>query len=534
MRKVSPYLYLPLAFALVLTLGLFLGSHMMAPTDFKKTLFKTRDGSFEGMVDVLNLIHQDYVDTIHTDRIANNVIKGLLDELDPHSEFIPAEHFNRMNDPLRGRFDGIGIYFRMIRDTIVVIKPVADGPSEKVGLLPGDRIVEVDGVAVAGKGLHTDSIVGMLKGERQTTVEVGVQRQGVPGVLNYTITRDEIPLYSLDIAYMADDSTGYIKLNKFSATTASEVNDALRQLLRNNMTRLILDLRGNGGGYFSGAIEVAEQFLEKEALIVYTKGKNRPRKESRASGKGMFTRGALVVLIDEFSASASEIVAGAIQDNGRGTIIGRRSFGKGLVQEQIPMQNGAAIRLTVARYFTPAGRSIQRPYHYGNDQDYYLEIAERFRKGHDQKNSKPEESEVFLTAKGDTVYGGGGIYPDIYVPYHAELPNKLAKELVQTGMMFRFAFTYVDNNRQLASTFHDPQEFIRQYEIQEPLINSFKAFLRKNKIPFSTEDFDEAQYLIKTRLKAFIGRNLFDDEVFYPVFHKVDPEFTKAMEHLNS
>lgn len=535
MRKIRPYIYLPIAFALVLILGIYLGSHMISSTQSGKSLFKTKSGSFERLVDVLNLIQQDYVDTLSSEKIANTAVKSILSELDPHSEYIPASRFDDVNDPLRGNFDGIGIQFRMVEDTIVVIQTIADGPSEEAGLLAGDRIVKVDAKTVAGKGIPSDSIVHMLKGERGTKVEVSIYRRGSKNLLNFTITRDKIPTYSLDVAYMVNDVTAYVKLNKFSATTGDELHDAVKELKKQGMKKLILDLRGNGGGYLSESIRVADEFLAKDKLIVYTEGKSRPRKESRSSEYGIFHQGELVVLIDEMSASASEIVAGAIQDNDRGTIIGRRSFGKGLVQEQMKLKNGAAIRLTVARYHTPTGRCIQKPYENGQDEEYYLEVLQRYQNG--EMNSPDsvqiDSSEIYLTPAGDTVFGGGGIYPDIYVSLKAGIPNKYARGLIRAGMMFRFAFQYADSHRNDFERFSDAKDFVNNFSVSNSLMRQFRRFAASNGITANEREFNEADKIIRIRLKAFIGRNFFDDNAFYPVIHNIDEEFNAAIGFLN-
>lgn len=535
MRKIRPYIYLPIAFALVLILGIYLGSHMISSTQSGKSLFTTKSGSFERLVDVLNLIQQDYVDTLSSEKIANTAVKSILSELDPHSEYIPASRFDDVNDPLRGNFDGIGIQFRLVEDTIVVIQTISDGPSEEAGLLAGDRIVTVDGKTVAGKGISSDSIVHMLKGKRGTKVEVGIYRRGSKNLLDFTITRDKIPTYSLDVAYMVNEVTAYIKLNKFSATTGDELHDAVKELKKQGMQKLILDLRGNGGGYLSESIRVADEFLAKDKLIVYTEGKSRPRKESRSSEYGIFHQGELVVLIDEMSASASEIVAGAIQDNDRGTIIGRRSFGKGLVQEQMKLKNGAAIRLTVARYHTPTGRSIQKPYENGQDEEYYLEVLQRYQNG--EMNSPDsvqiDSSEIYLTPAGDTVFGGGGIYPDIYVTLKAGIPNQYARALIRAGVMFRFAFQYADSHRNDFERFTDAKDFVNNFSVSPSLMRQFRRYAASNGITANEREFREADKIIRTRLKAFIGRNFFDDNAFYPVIHNIDEEFNAAINFLN-
>ncbi|MGM0612322.1 MAG: S41 family peptidase [Bacteroidota bacterium] len=534
MRKIHPYIYLPIAFALVLILGIYLGNHMVSSPGSGKAISKTQSGNFDRLVKVLNLIQQDYVDTIGTERVVNATVESILEELDPHSEFIPASRFKEVNDPLKGNFDGIGIEFRKVKDTIIVIRTIPGGPSEQAGLMPGDRIVKVNDTTVAGNDIPTDSIVSMLKGERNTKVDVAVYRRGNKGLLDFTITRGEIPTYSLDVSYMVNDQIGYVKLNKFSATTSDELHEAIQELKGQQMTKLILDLRGNGGGYLSESIEVADEFLRDGELIVYTEGKNRPVRKKHATGDGLFQEGELVVLIDEMSASASEIVAGAIQDNDRGTIIGRRSFGKGLVQEQMKLKDGSAIRLTVARYHTPSGRSIQKPYKPGDSKDYYMDFLRSMENDNKDpaKDSIVDSSKVYTTSDGDTVYGGGGIFPDIYVPREEGLANELTQKLIRAGIIFRFAFQYADDHRDDFKRFADAQEFVENFEVQTALMEQLKSFAGQNGIHGEEKEYEEAKRLIKSRLKAFIGRNFFDDEAFYPVIHKVDIEFQKALDYL--
>lgn len=534
MRKVGSYIYLPIAFALVLILGIYLGSHMSVSNKEGHSLFKTQSGSFERLVDVLNLIQQDYVDTLNREKLVSTAVESILEELDPHSAYISADRFNAVNDPLEGKFEGIGIQFRMVMDTVVVIKPIPDGPSEKAGLMAGDRIVKAEGKTIAGVNMPTDSIVSMLKGKKGTKVNVKVYRRGHNELLNFTITRDEIPTYSLDIAYMPDDVIGYIKLSKFSSTTGKELRNAVKDLKTQGMEKLILDLRGNGGGYMSQAIRVSDEFLEKGKMIVCTKGKNQSKDKKYSTKKGNFKEGELVVLIDEMSASASEIVAGAIQDNDRGTIIGRRSFGKGLVQKQFELEDGAAIRLTVARYYTPAGRCIQKPYKKGNKKEYYSEILKRYQEGkrNNPDSVRTDTSKAFFTAQGDTVYGGGGIFPDIYVSFNESYPNEYAKSLIRTGMIFRYAFKYADENRQYFDKYKNAKSFINNFNVSSSLMKRFRKYAVNKGVKASSEDFERARDFIKNRLKAFIGRNLYNDKAFYHVLNKNDVVFQRAVEYL--
>ena len=365
--------------------------------------------------EVMWYVDNDYVEKPDAQKLQDEAIAALMEELDPHSDYISLDDFNEVNDPLLGSFDGIGVQFRLEKDTVAIVNVIKGGPSEKVGLLAGDRIVYVDDTLMANKKLKNEDVMRKLKGPKGTKVRVRILRRGVEGLLDYTITRDAIPTYSVDIAYMLDEKTGYLKLSKFSATTVSEFKNAVINLEAKGMKQLIFDLRGNTGGYLAAAVDIADEFLPKGSLIVYTEGRNRPRNYMKARRRGMLEEMPVVVLIDGESASASEIVAGALQDNDRGTIIGRRSFGKGLVQEQIMLSDQSAIRLTVARYYTPTGRCIQKPYS-GNKEEYLLESYDRYQNGElfHPDSIHFADSLKFTTPKGKTVYGGGGIMPDIY------------------------------------------------------------------------------------------------------------------------
>ena len=374
-------IYLPIAFSVVLIIGMWIGSVLVGNPKVSNTLLPGGLNSYNKLGDVLDYIVKDYVDTVDLSGLETVAVRGMLEELDPHSMYITEEEFHDVNDPLLGSFEGIGISFRIEKDTITVINPIPGGPSEKVGLMAGDRIVNIDDTLVAGIGIKNNDAIRKLKGRKGTKVKVSNFRRGVPELIDFTITRDVIPTYSLDVAYMVDKNIGYIKLNKFSATTYDEFKEAAIQLRDNGMSKLILDLRGNPGGYLQAAIDISDEFLESGKLIVYTEGKNRAKRHAFATKDGDLEQFDIVVLIDESSASASEIVAGALQDNDKGLIIGRRSFGKGLVQEQISLPDGSAIRLTVSRYYTPTGRCIQQHYDNGDAEDYYEQHYQRYTNG---------------------------------------------------------------------------------------------------------------------------------------------------------
>jgi len=525
---------LPIIISLVLIIGIYLGYKLAPISTYQHNFLNFRNDQYNKVTEIINYIEQDYVDSVSRDQLTDDAIAGILEQLDPHSQYIPASTFDEVNEHLLGNFEGIGVQFRIEEDTILVIIPIEGGPSEKVGILAGDRIVEINDSLVAGVGFSSDDAMKLLKGRRGTEVNVSVFRRGLSELIDFTIIRDVIPTYSLDIAYMVNDKIGYIKLNKFAATTYKEFVHALDQLLGKGMEKLIFDLRGNAGGYLKSSIQISDDFLKAEKLIVYTEGNNRPRDYSYATKKGMFENNDLVILIDEGSASASEIIAGAVQDNDRGTIIGRRSFGKGLVQEQLNLPDRSAIRLTVARYYTPTGRSIQRSYENGTE-EYYTEFYERYVNGEisNADSIHFDDSLKYITPGGKTVYGGGGIMPDIYIPVRMDDEAKYYNKLVRKGLIFRFAFKYADSKRQDLKEFQSPQEFKANFIVSNSLYNDFLAFANDHGVPFDPKTSDYYAIKIKVLLKAYIARNLFDDEGFYPIYHITDETFLKAMEVLS-
>jgi len=416
-NKRSAYIYLPIAFSFVLVVGILTGYYLMRSSYIQNHAFlKGRQGK-NTLNELIGFINNNYVDSVDTQKLNNEAITGMLLSLDPHSVYIPASEFADANDPLMGNFEGIGIQFRIERDTVMVINTIPGGPSEKVGLLAGDRIVKVDGKSIAGIKIENDKVMKLLKGPKSTKVTVSIFRRGLKKLNDFTITRGIIPTWSIDVSFAVNAETGYIKLSKFSATTGDELHEAMAELKSKGVKKLILDLRGNSGGYLQEAIAVSDEFLPDNKLIVYTMGLHRPKQIAKSTSEGIWDNLPVVVLIDEGSASASEIVAGAIQDNDRGTVIGRRSFGKGLVQEQVGLSDGSALRLTVARYYTPTGRSIQKPYTKGAE-EYYMEYYHRMEDGEleNADSIKLNDSLKFKTPGGKTVYGGGGIMPDIFIP----------------------------------------------------------------------------------------------------------------------
>ncbi len=532
MKKNS--IYQPIFFSLLLVIGLFLGMFLSGNKSANPFLSKNYT-SYEKINDVLNLIKDSYVDTVNSDKIAEDAINNLLQSLDPHSYYIAASEFNEVNDPLEGSFDGIGVEFRIIKDTIVVINTVAGGPSEEKGVKAGDRIVKVDDSLVAGIKITNKQVMKKLKGKGGSKVKISVKRQGFKSLIDFILTRGKIPTYSIDIAFKPSKDIGYIKISKFSATTTEEFSDALNKLSNQGMKKLILDLRGNGGGYLDAAITLADEFLPNKKLIVYTEGAHKKKKNYFSTNNGNFENNDLIVLIDEFSASASEILAGAIQDNDRGLILGRRSFGKGLVQEQLQLNDGSAIRLTVARYHTPSGRCIQNNYSNGVD-DYYTDFYKRFVDGEleNQDSIHFADSLKYKTTKGRTVYGGGGIMPDIFIPIDKEERTILYAELVNKGLIYQFAFDFSDKNRKMLLQFKTAIGFINNYQVTDANLEELIKYAEKSGVKYNEDEFIKSKILIKLQLKAYIGRNIFKDEAFYPIILSNDKTFLKAIELLSN
>jgi len=531
--------FLPIIFALILVLGMILGA-LLNKSRKLNTISISPYGlniSKGSKIDnIIKYIVSDYVDTVSKKELEKYAITGMLKDLDPHSSYITADEFHEINDPLLGSFEGIGITFRIEKDTIMVINTIPGGPSEKVGLMGGDRIVKINDSLVAGTGITNNQAIKLLKGKKGTMVKVSVFRRGIPNLLDFTITRDIIPMYSLDVAYMVNDSIGYIKLNKFSATTAQEFDKAVYQLKQKGMTALILDLRGNPGGFLKAAIDIADDFLTDDKLIVYTEGKARPRNYAYASSKGNWKKNTLVILIDEGSASASEIVSGAVQDNDRGTIIGRRSFGKGLVQEQLSLPDGSALRLTVARYYTPTGRCIQKPYKKNDFEGYYEEAYDRYFNGeleHADSIHFPD-SLKYTTPGGKTVYGGGGIMPDIYVPIVTDSIHTYYNLLANKGLVYRFAFEYTDTHRNELNRYKDFDIFDKYFFMNDATYDSLVNYAKEKGVKASPEKIKISKNKIKTLFKAYVGRNILDEKGFYPIYHQIDTTFKRAVKRIET
>ncbi|MBO4741693.1 MAG: S41 family peptidase [Bacteroidales bacterium] len=487
--------------------------------------------------DLLYLISTRYVDTVAYDSLVDNAIIALLEDLDPHSVYIPASSLTSEMESLEGNFEGIGIMFNLQDDTILVIQTLNGGPSEKAGIMAGDRIITVNDSVVAGKGISNEDVIHLLKGKKGTKVRLGIKRSGVPKLLNYTLKRDVITTNSVSYKGMVAPEVGYVKLEEFSSDSYSEFLEALYFLQEKGAKKLILDLRSNAGGYLDQAVNIIDEFLSsKNDLIVYTEDRNRRQSKSFATPSGEFTSGALVVMIDEFSASASEIVAGAVQDNDRGTIVGRRSFGKGLVQEQFQLKDGSALRLTVARYYTPSGRCIQRPYEKGSDeyyQDFLLRLTAEMS---DSLNYKPKDDTVkYYTKNGRVVYGGGGILPDIIIPYEKDVTYVYYNTLIRKGLVQKYAFDYVErNSKALKQKYPASDDFIKNYNVDNAFFEAFVQYTEKQGVKRDKASIAAHGKELKVSLKAYMAEILYGQDAFYEIYLTNDPELAKALKVVQS
>ncbi len=481
---------------------------------------------------IVDAVERDYVDSVNTDSIENRVINLFVQQLDPHSEFFTTSQMEEVAEPLRGDFDGIGVTYNMATDTVVVQSVIAGGPSEKAGILMGDRFLSVDGHRIVGKSVTTDSVMHLLRGPRGTKVVVGLERKGVKDTLAIEITRDRIPINSIEAAYMADDLTGVIRLSRFAQTTPREFQEAVLKLAAQGMQRLVFDLRRNGGGLLEAACFISMQFLQEGQLIVYTEGRARPRQEIRTEGEGALRNIPLVILVDEFSASSSEIVAGAMQDNDRALIVGRRTFGKGLVQEQRLFPDGSGLRLTVARYYTPSGRCIQKPYKLGENDKYAEEWVQRWERGEFMHSDSIHQDTLqrFTTTNGRVVYGGGGIMPDVFVPLDTTGYAPYYKAVTNRGLPIRFAQRYVDKHRNELTRYAD-WKALDVHLRQEKLLQRFDELVRtENPEMARLPRGAKADQMLEIQLRALIVRGMLDNAGYYPIIQELDNELQKALE----
>ena len=509
----------------------FTFQHLSAQTTVPPTEMEEQ---LEKLNSLLKTIDFYYVDSVDSEEIVEHAIVGLLEHLDPHSVYIPKEDLARMNEPLIGNFEGIGIRFQIVRDTIVVVSPISGGPSEKLGIRSGDKIIRIEEELVAGTKITNSDVMEKLRGKKGTKVNVSIWRKGNKELKDYIIVRDKIPLYSVDASYMATPEIGYIKVNRFARTTDAEFREHLEELKKEGLQHLILDLRGNGGGYLETAFKLADEFLEGNKMIVYTKGLKHRQQEYHASNKGNFLKGKLVILMDEGSASASEIVAGAIQDWDRGLIIGRKSFGKGLVQKPYYLPDGSAVRLTTARYYTPSGRCIQRPYDEGK-KAYYEELADRVESGElfMADSVKFPDSLQYRTQANRIVYGGGGIMPDIFIPLDTQGYTDYYGELVRKGMFSDFILTYLDRERKsFTETYPDFDQFEKEFDSSDKMFDRFIAYAEKNGVEKNEEQSLVSEELINLQLKALLAQNIWGSSAYYEVINTKNESYLEAVESI--
>ena len=529
------WIYMPIILAGVLSLGILLGERMSMNDKVQFSLPIPLHFNKKNKVDeVLNYIEEQYVDTVSRKKLEEKTITALLQNLDPHSSYISSEDLKATNEPLKGSFDGIGIEFSIIGDTIRVVTPLSGGPSEALGIQAGDKIVKIEGRNAAGIKITNQNVIDKLRGEEGTKVNITIQRGNASKPINYTITRGKIPIYSVDVAYMVNKKTGYIKVSRFAATTYDEYISAFNKLRSQGMEQLIFDLRGNPGGLLNIAVNFADEFLPEGKEIVYTEGRVSPKRVFTATRQGNFEKEKLIILIDEGSASASEIVAGAVQDNDRGIIVGRRSFGKGLVQEQAELSDGSALRLTVARYYTPTGRCIQKSYSNGSEA-YYNEEVERYEHGEllNADSIKVINSLKYTTPGGKVVYGGGGIMPDVFVPIDTGGRSAFLSEVIYTGLLNQYAYDYADKHRGELNAYKNFEAFNSAFNISNIMLDDFISFAERNKIKRNEKDIKTSEKILKIQLKAYIARNIWHSEGFYPVIHTIDNTFKKAVELTN-
>ena len=475
-----------------------------------------------------------YVDSVDENKLVEDAIRGMLEKLDPHSTYSNAKEVKQMNEPLNGNFEGIGVQFNMIDDTLMVIQPVTNGPSEKVGIIAGDRIVTVNDTAIAGVKMSKEEIMRRLRGPKGTVVMLGVVRTGIKDQLTFKVTRDKIPVHSVDATYMLRPGIGYIRIGNFGANTHQEFCEALEKLKQQGMTDLVLDLQENGGGYLQAAVNIADELLARDELIVYTEGRRVPRQEYHAHGHGKFMQGKIVILVDEYTASAAEIVTGAVQDQDRGQVVGRRTFGKGLVQRPIDLPDGSMIRLTTAHYYSPSGRCIQRPYEKGKKTDYDKDLLERLNSGEltNPDSIRFPDSLKFKTLKQQrVVYGGGGIMPDEYVPLDTLQFPKLYRELMAQSIVNRTCMKYLDKNRsKLHRKYKLFDKYLAEFEVPDDMIELLKEQASKTELKYTDEEFNQILPVLKVQLKALLARDLWEMNEYYHVINSINNIFNKGVE----
>lgn len=523
----SSYIWLPLAIAVSVVVGIFVGNRFSNQ--------KTTSEYDRKLNTILNLIASDYVDTVNINDLVELSIPQILSNLDPHTVYFSAKDLKAADEELNGSFSGIGISFQIMNDTVGVVEVLPGGPSEKVGIQAGDRIVSINDTTFVGASVNINSVSSKLRGVKGSKVKLGIKRSNTSKVLSFMVTRDDISVKSVDTYYLIDKTTGYVKVNQFGRNTYDEFINALSSLKQEGAKRYIIDLRGNGGGYMEMAILMVNEFLPENQLIVYTKGRDK-KDDSQvwSDGNGSFQEAELVVLIDEYSASASEIFSGAIQDNDRGLIVGCRSFGKGLVQKQFMLPDSSAIRMTIARYYTPSGRCIQKDYKKG-EEAYEAELLNRYNNGelYSKDSIKIDKSQIYKTTQGRTVYGGGGIVPDIFVPKDTTGITSYYIKVLNAGLFQQFAFKYVDINRAALKKMKDYKQFLRMLPPDEELLNDFVQYASQKDVPARWYYINQSRDLILSELKALIARDVFGNSAFYPILNRNDKTIFAALKALN-
>ncbi|RDK88315.1 S41 family peptidase [Marinirhabdus gelatinilytica] len=517
--------YLPLLFGIAIAMGVVIGSKLNFE-DTTEKIFATNSKK-DKLNRLIDYIDYEYVDQVNTDSIVDVTVNGILENLDPHSVYIPVDAYEKNAEDMRGNFVGIGISFYPYNDTIAVIRALEDGPADRVGIRGGDRILYADDRPLFGEDFNRDSISAYLKGEKNSRVTLKVYRKGEKDLLTFKVKRKDVPLVSVDASYRLADDVGYIKINRFAETTSEEFDDALEKLTNQGISRLVLDLRDNPGGYIYTAEEILDEFLGKDKLLLITRNKKGEETKSYATRRGDFEDGKIYVLINENSASASEIVAGALQDNDKGTIIGRRSFGKGLVQREMALGDGSAVRLTIARYYTPTGRSIQKPYGNGNEA-YYSDYEKRYRNGEllSADSIQVADSLKYVTPKGKVVYGGGGIIPDVFVPKDTSIANETLQFVSRSGYMGYFVFEFLEENRDFFKN-ASFEEFNRSYEVDDELAQDFVEYARLGEARIDLSAYSED---LKKAIKANIAQQLYGPNAFEIILNQGDPMLQKVLE----
>ena len=525
--------FYPFVIALILAMGIFLGFKIQGRSNARNSVYNTNSSS--KLEYILRLIDAKYVDTVDNQKLYDDAISKMLNDLDPHSVYLPPLEMKHEAEIMDGNFEGIGIEFSIVKDTIQVVTPISGGPSEQAGISAGDKIIKINDTLAAGIKITNEQVMKKLKGPKGTKVKLSILKSSNHKMVDFVIKRDKIPLYSVDAGFMIDKQTGYIKINRFSKTTYQEFYDKLEALQKQGIKNLILDLRQNPGGFMDQAVAVADEFLDGNKTVVYTEGRTIPRTYEKARTAGLFETGKLAILIDEGSASASEIVSGAVQDWDRGVIIGRRSFGKGLVQQEYPLGDGSSVRLTIAKYYTPSGRCIQRPYE-NNIDDYYGDISKRLKDGEafNQDSIKQDKKEVYKTLiKGRTVYGGGGITPDIYVPLDTSMLNPFVTEVYATGMIQEFAYNYYADHKNDFSKYTSIDDFSSKFIVDNTLYTTFVQYCFTHGVNKKTESYvEKSKSFLSTKLKAYLAKQAWKNDGFYKINAQDDKSIQRALHEL--